>query len=97
MYLHAGSHKNIREKDIIGIFDTDNCTVSPISRKFLSAAQKRGEIESANDEIPKSFIVSGKVVSEKIKNKEKKKNIRICFSQLSTSSLIGRIGQYTYN
>ena len=45
MFLHVGNNRNIREKDIIGIFDADTSTVSTVTRKFLSAAQKRGEVE----------------------------------------------------
>jgi len=79
MYLHAGNNKNIREKDIIGIFDADNSTVSAITRKFLSDAEKNDLVISAKDEIPKSFILY-------IENGKYK----ICFSQISTSALIGR-------
>ena len=79
MYLHAGNHKNIRKKDIIGIFDTDNATISKISRLFLSSAQGRGEVESAREEIPKSFILYRKNGTNKI-----------CFSQLSSAALLGR-------
>ena len=79
MYLHAGNHKNIRQRDIIGIFDMDNATLSKISQLYLAAADARGEIESAREEIPKSFIL----YREKGKNK-------ICFSPLSSTSLLGR-------
>ena len=80
MFLHVGNNKNIREKDIIGIFDMDNATISMITRKFLSESQKKNIIESANDETPKSFVLyrEGDKVS-------------VCFSQLSSSSLYGRI------
>lgn len=81
MYLHIGNNKNIREKTIIGIFDTDTATVSTVTRKFLSGAEKKGRVESATDEIPKSFILYGEKGEE-----------RICFSQLSTSALLGRSG-----
>ena len=58
MFLHVGNNKNIRTKDIIGIFDMDNATLnSAITKKYLSTAQKRGEVESAGDDIPKSFIL----------------------------------------
>ncbi len=80
MYLHVGNNKNIRKKDIVGIFDMDNATVSMITRKFLSDSQKRGEVESAVDEIPKSFVVyltDGKM--------------NVCFSQLSSTALYGRM------
>ena len=79
MYLHAGNNKNIREKDIIGIFDMDNSTVSHITRKYLAEAQIEGRVVSAKDEIPKSFILY----------KENGKYM-ICFSQISTSALLGR-------
>ena len=79
MYLHAGNNKNIREKDIIAIFDADNATISSITRKYLSEAERKNLVISAKDEIPKSFILyreNGKYM--------------ICFSQISTSALIGR-------
>ena len=79
MYLHAGNNKIIREKDIIGIFDADNSTVSSITRKYLTDAGKNGLVISAKDEIPKSFILY----------KEKGKYM-ICFSQISTTALLGR-------
>ena len=79
MYLHAGNNKNIREKDIIGIFDADNCTVSSVTRKYLAEAEKDERVISAKDEIPKSFILY----------KENGKYM-ICFSQISTSALLGR-------
>jgi hypothetical protein len=79
MYLHAGNNKNIREKDIIGIFDADNSTVSIITRKYLAEAEKEERVVSAKDEIPKSFILY----------KENGKYM-ICFSQISTSALLGR-------
>ncbi len=79
MYLHAGNNKIIREKDIIGIFDMDNSTVSIITRKYLTDAERAGLVVSAKDEIPKSFILY----------KENGKYM-VCFSQISTSALLGR-------
>ena len=82
MYLHAGNNKNIREKRIIGIFDVESSTVSEVTKRYLSDAEKRGEVESAaGDELPKSFIVYF----------DKNEEFKICFSQLSTASLDGRI------
>ena len=34
MYLHAGNDKIIRTKSIIGIFDMDNATISPVYSIF---------------------------------------------------------------
>ena len=79
MYLHVGNKKALRESAIIGIFDTDNATLSKTTRSFLSTAQKKGEVEAAGDDIPKSFILY----------REKRKH-KICFSQLSSTALVGR-------
>ena len=79
MFLHVGNSKNLRESRIIGIFDADTSTVSQITRKFLSDAEKDGRAESAVLEIPKSFVISNENGTHKI-----------CFSQLSVLSLVGR-------
>ena len=82
MYLHIGNKKNIRVSDIIGIFDTDNATVASTTRKYLSHAQKEGNVISATDDIPKSFVLY-----------REGKTYKICFSQLSTLSLCGRLAR----
>jgi hypothetical protein len=80
MYRHVGNNKNIRISSILGIFDMDNSTVSATTRRFLSLGQKKMIVESAALEIPKSFVVY-----------KEKNEYRICFSQLSTSALKGRL------
>ena len=82
MFLHVGNNKNIRTKNVIGIFDMDNSTVSSVTRKYLSVKQKQNLVESAMDEIPKSFVI---YVDEG--------EYKICFSQLSTAALMGRLEQ----
>lgn len=80
MYLHVGANKNIRKKDIIGIFDLDRTTTSSVTRKYLSAADKQGRVSLAAEEIPKSFVLYRDRGEQKI-----------IFSQLSTSALYGRM------
>ena len=82
MYLHIGSNRNIREKQILGIFDADSATVSSVTRKYLSDAEKKNAVEAANEELPKSFVVYFDRDGER----------KICFSQLSSTALLGRIG-----
>lgn len=76
MYIHLGNKKNIREKDIIGIFDMDNATMSKVTQKLLNKAQKEGNLITTVDEIPKSLILT----------KDK-----IYMSQLAPKSLYGRL------
>ncbi|MBE6556008.1 MAG: DUF370 domain-containing protein [Ruminococcaceae bacterium] len=85
MFLHIGNNKNIREKDILGIFDTDAATVSGTTRRYLARAEKQGNVESATEEIPKSFILF-----------RKKGGYGVCFSQISSTALLGRSGSAQY-
>lgn len=80
MYLHIGNNKNIRIRDIIGIFDTDNATLSRTTKIFLAQAERRGELASAADEIPKSFVLY-----------REGEGCALCFSPLSVASLSGRL------
>ena len=80
MYLHIGNNKTIRKKDIVAIFDADSATVSAVTRKFLSSAEKKSLVETTIEEIPKSFVLY-----------RDGENYKICFSQLAPAVLVGRI------
>ena len=80
MFLHVGNHKNIRIKDVVGIFDMDNATLSSVTRKFLGEKQKQLLVEIAAVELPKSFILF-----------EENGLYKICFSPLSSAALRGRM------
>lgn len=82
MFLHIGNNKNVRERQIIGIFDADTATVSPVTRKFLAAAQKRGDVSAAGSDLPKSFVL--------LRGADEKKTYTVVFSQLSAAALVGR-------
>jgi len=69
----------VSEADVIGIFDLDNTTSSHITRKFLGDAEKTGRVLSVSDELPRSFIVSGR-----------DKEITVYLSQLSPQTLLKR-------
>jgi len=77
MFLHAGNNKNLRLKEIIGIFDMDTATVSPDTKEFLKRADRLGTTKALFDEVPKSFLLTD--------------DGKIYFSQISTQSLVGRV------
>lgn len=87
MYLHVGNNQSVRTKRIIGIFDADTATVSAITKKYLSDADKHQTVSFASEEIPKSFVLY----------RGEDGNHQICFSQLSSAALLGRIGKYEGN
>ncbi len=79
MFMYIGGNTVINTRDIIGIFDLDNSTVSYKTRDFLAKAQKEGKIINATMDLPKSFIVCREKDEDKI---------YIC--QLSPMTLIKR-------
>ncbi len=81
MYLHLGQSTVVRDKDIIGIFDLDITSQSPRTRQFLNTAEKNGEVVAVSDELPRSFVVTGRRGSQ-----------RVMLSQLSTATLLRRSG-----
>ena len=82
MFLHVGNNKNILIERVVGIFDMDNATLSAVTRKFLSKNEKSGlSTSAAFDEIPKSFILYIDLDGQ----------YKICYSQLSSSALKGRM------
>ena len=84
MYLHVGNNQNIRIRDIVGIFDADTATVSSVTKKYIKEADLQKNVIFASEEIPKAFVVY---------RDRKKGSYRICFSQLSTAALAGRVEQ----
>ena len=57
MYLYLGQDVVVRNRDIIGIFDMDNTTVSRTTRDFLTAAERGGRVITVSPELPKAFVV----------------------------------------
>lgn len=57
MYLHIGENKVVRKKDIMAIFDMDSATVSSVTKKYLSNAQKEGRVKALGFDLPRTFIV----------------------------------------
>lgn len=79
MYLHIGNGKNVRIKNILGIFDPDTCTVSKTTKDYLKSRQKDGTLTDVTGEIPKSFVVEIKDGHD-----------CVYFSQLSVKAISGR-------
>lgn len=81
MYIHLGGDFVVMEKDIIGIFDLENTTVSKKTREFLNKSEKKKEVVYTSYELPKSFVLTNK----KDKNK-------VYISQISPLTLSKRLG-----
>jgi hypothetical protein len=67
MYLNIGPDTVISDKNILGIFDLDNTTVSKATREYINTASKNGECITLDlEELPKSYIVTAEKTGKKI-------------------------------
>lgn len=57
MYLHVGNEVILNEKDVVGVFDIENASISKFTKEFLSRSQKAGEVVTVTGDIPKSLVV----------------------------------------
>lgn len=57
MFLFLGGDVTVQKKDVIGIFDIEECSVSRITADYLNSCQKKGRVEYVSLDMPKSFIV----------------------------------------
>lgn len=87
MYLHLGEATVVCDRDIIGIFDIENTSVSKHTKEFLNAAGKGSRTFNVSYEMPKSFIVCY----------DKKEKETVYISQVSASTLRKRAENRTAN
>lgn len=78
-YIHLGNNLAIYKDDIIGIFDMDKTTTSPITKNYLTSCQNSYILEEIFKDIPYSFVV--------VKNRNKNK---VYLSQISAVTLTNR-------
>ena len=79
MYLHLGAGAVVRSESIVGVFDLDNTSQSHLTRKYLTAAEKSGQVINVAEDIPKSFVVC-----------KDESSMRVYLSQMSTQTLLKR-------
>ena len=65
--------------EIVGVFDLDITSQSHLTRKYLAACEKAGQVENAAEDIPRSFVV--------LEGGGKRKLI---LSQMNTATLLKR-------
>ena len=56
-YLHIGMNVMVEDRRVIGIFDLDNTSTSKNTREFFQGAEQEGVVQSACEDIPRSFVV----------------------------------------
>ena len=80
--MEIGNLRTIPIAGIVGVFDMDSATRSPVTAEFLRQAQNSGAITSVSTSLPKSFIIYDDGELE-----------QIYFSPFSAAILIQRMGK----
>jgi hypothetical protein len=80
MYLHLGQSVMVPYDAIVGIFDLDNTSYSPRTRRFLEQAEREGRMVVVGDDLPKSFVLC----------QEGDGAVTVYVSQLNTATLLRR-------
>ena len=57
MYLHLGQNTVVPFGEVIGVFDLDITSQSPLTRTFLTRAEQEEKVTNVSEELPKSFVV----------------------------------------
>jgi len=65
-FLHLGGGFMIRSAAVIGVFDTDNCTSSRITREFLKKAEANGAVVDTSGGFPETFVLCGAWDGDKV-------------------------------
>ena len=80
MYLHIGNGETVRQQEIVGIFDMDTATVSGVTKKFLSRAEREKHLYYSDSALPRTFLLL----------QDKKRKTRVLLSHISTQGLLDR-------
>ena len=60
MYLHLGQSAMVPEGEVLAVFELDNASWAYKTREFLSRAEREGRTVWLTDDLPRSFILTGR-------------------------------------
>lgn len=86
MYLHLGKNVVVAYSEIVAVCDLDNSSHSHITRAYLSAAEKSGQVVNVSDDLPKSFVLCQGSDGNQV----------LYLSQLASSTLLKRANTLSF-
>lgn len=86
MYLHIGKNVVVAYEEIVAVCDLDNASHSHITRAYLTAAEKNGQVVNVCDDLPKAFVVCQKPDGTQT----------LYLSQLASSTLLKRANTLSF-
>ncbi|MDR1131287.1 MAG: DUF370 domain-containing protein [Oscillospiraceae bacterium] len=86
MYLHLGKNAVSAYADVVAVCDLDSASHSHLTRTFLSAAEKNGQVINVCEDLPKAFVVCA----------DKRGGQTLYLSQLAAATLLKRAGTQSF-
>lgn len=80
MFVNLENEISIKKSEIIGIFNLDTASVSPVTKDFLKKAGADMKIVYASKRVPESFILSDNGFTESV-----------CMSSFAVDTVLGRV------
>ncbi len=80
MFVNLENEISIKKKEIIGIFDLDTASVSPVTKDFLKKAGRDMKIVYASKRVPESFVLADNGFTE-----------NLYMSSFSVDTVLGRV------
>lgn len=66
MFVNLENEISIKKSEIIGIFNLDTASVSPVTRDFLKKESEEMKIVYAGKRVPESFVLADNGISETV-------------------------------
>lgn len=80
MFVNLENEISIKKKEIIGIFNLDTASVSPVTKDFLKKAGGDMKIVYASKRVPESFVLADNGFNESV-----------YMSSFSVDTVLGRV------
>jgi len=85
MYVHLGAGTSVSTRNIVGVFDLENSTLSKTTRNFLKGAEDSFCVTDVCEGMPKTFVVW-----------EKNGEVRVYISMISSATLQKRMRNVSF-
>lgn len=78
MWIYLGGDFTINDKNILGVFDIENTSISQLTKDFLKHSEKEKNICYVSVNMPKSFVVCKCNRKKHNRNKDENNIVYVC-------------------
>lgn len=78
MWVYLGESFTINDKNILGVFDIENTSISQLTKDFLRHSEKENNICYVSMNMPKSFVVCKHNIKKHNSKKQSTETVYMC-------------------